>query len=43
MGEMYRKGIGVKEDLEKAYQYYLQAEYAFKKRMQVSGNVISDS
>ncbi len=39
MGEMYRKGIGVKEDLEKAYHYYLQAEYAFKKRMQVSGNI----
>ncbi len=35
MGDMYRKGEGGPVDIEKAYGYYLQAEYALTFRLQV--------
>ena len=33
MGNVYRCGIGVEADPEMAYSYYLQADYAIRKRM----------
>jgi hypothetical protein len=36
MGNVYAKGTGVKEDPDKAYYFYLQADYASKLRMKNS-------
>ncbi|MBP3804395.1 MAG: sel1 repeat family protein [Oribacterium sp.] len=43
MGNVYRNGIGVEADPEMAYFYYIQADYAIRKRMddnQYGDNVV---